>query len=145
MADAKAYMEKHQLEQFLSDAVNEAIKLDSDDPLRVISDYLRQFAKEKDLSDYEDDDDDVIGEHEEPVRPMMSGRRGQVAAKKLEIPEGWAPVTVAKGEAETAFLKDNLASNKLFKKCAADAQPARGRARFTACTPFAGAARTTVH
>ena len=41
----KAYIAKHNLEDELSNAVNQAIKLDSDDPYRVISDYLRQFAK----------------------------------------------------------------------------------------------------
>ena len=41
----KAYIAKHNLEDELSNALNQAIKLDSDDPYRVISDYLRQFAK----------------------------------------------------------------------------------------------------
>jgi len=41
------------LENELSNAVNQAIKLDSDDPYRVISDYLRQFAKETDDDDAE--------------------------------------------------------------------------------------------
>ena len=41
----KEYIAKHNLEDELSNAVNQAIKLDSDDPYRVISDYLRKFAK----------------------------------------------------------------------------------------------------
>ena len=41
----KDYIAKYNLEDELSNAVNHAIKLDSDDPYRVISDYLRQFAK----------------------------------------------------------------------------------------------------
>lgn len=41
----KDYIAKYNLEDELSNAVNQAIKLDSDDPFRVISDYLKQFAK----------------------------------------------------------------------------------------------------
>jgi hypothetical protein len=41
----KAYIAKWNLEDELSNAVNAAIKVDSDDPYRVISDYLKKFAK----------------------------------------------------------------------------------------------------
>ena len=41
----KEYIAKHNLEDELSNAVNQAIKLDSDDPYRVISDYLKTLAK----------------------------------------------------------------------------------------------------
>ena len=43
----KEYIAKYNLEEEeeLSAAVNEAIKLNSDDPFRVMSDYLRTKAK----------------------------------------------------------------------------------------------------
>ena len=41
----KDYIAKHNLEDELSNAVNHAIKLDSDDPFKVISEYLRKLAK----------------------------------------------------------------------------------------------------
>ena len=43
--NVKEYLKKYNLEDELSNAVNQAIKLQSDDPYRVISDYLKQFAK----------------------------------------------------------------------------------------------------
>ena len=45
LAAVKEYIAKWNLEDELSNAVNQAIKQDSDDPYRVISDYLRKFAK----------------------------------------------------------------------------------------------------
>ena len=45
----KAYIAKYNLEDELSNAVNQAIKLDSDDPFRVIADYLAKFAKARRL------------------------------------------------------------------------------------------------
>ena len=48
----KDYIAKYNLEDELSNAVNQAIKLDSDDPYRVISDYLRQFAKVRAAATY---------------------------------------------------------------------------------------------
>ena len=93
-------------------AQNQAIKLDSDDPYRVISDYLRKFAKDQD--EEEEDDDDVIPEGEEPVqRPV--GRRQQVVAAKLEIPEGWTPPIYEKSQADADFLENTMATNKLMK------------------------------
>jgi len=103
------------MEDELSNAVNQAIKLDSDDPYRVISDYLRKFAKDQD--EEEDDDDDVIPEGEEPVR-MPVGRRQQVVAAKLEIPDGWTPPVYEKSESDATFLKTSMASNKLMKSLA---------------------------
>ena len=111
----KEYIAKHNLEDELSNAVNQAIKLDSDDPYRVISDYLRKFAK--DQEDEEEDDDDIIPEGEEPV-PMVRGRRNQVVAAKFEVPEGWTPPKYEKDEASTAFLKETMATNRLMKALA---------------------------
>jgi len=112
----KEYIAKHNLEDELSNAVNHAIKLDSDDPYRVISDYLRKFAKDADDDDY-DDDDDVIPEGEEPVR-RPQGRRQQVAAAKFEVPENWTPPVYEKDAAAQVFLKESMASNKLMKSLA---------------------------
>lgn len=115
LQSVKEYIAKHNLEDELSNAVNQAIKLDSDDPYRVISDYLRKFAKEQD--EEEDDDDDVIPEGEEPVhRP--TGRRQQVVAAKLEIPDGWTPPTYEKTASESEFLETTMAGNKLMKSLA---------------------------
>ena len=38
------YIQKYGIEEKLSEAVNTAIKQESTDPFRVISDYLKQFA-----------------------------------------------------------------------------------------------------
>ena len=45
VAKVKAYIAKHDLEKELSNAVNEAIKQDAEDPYRVIIDYLKDFAQ----------------------------------------------------------------------------------------------------
>ena len=100
----------------LSNAVNQAIKLDSDDPYRVISDYLRQFANEKG-DDEDEDDDDVIPEGEEPQLRSI-GRRQVVAAKKLEVAADWTPPVYEKDEESQNFLKEVMATNKLMKSLA---------------------------
>jgi len=108
LAAVKSYIAKHNLESELSNAVNHAIKLDSDDPYRVISDYLRQFAKEQ------EEEDDVILEGEEPVRPMP-GRRAVVNAPKFEIPEDWVPPHFEKDDKDQEWLKEVMTTNKLLK------------------------------
>jgi len=114
----KDYIAKYNLEDELSNAVNHAIKLDSDDPFRVISDYLKKLAKNSgDGSDEEDDDDDIIPEGEEPV-PIVRGRREQVMAAALEVPSDWKPPIYEKDEASQKFLKETMASNKLMKSLA---------------------------
>ena len=45
LAAVKEYIAKYNLEDELSAGVNLAIKQNSDDPFRVISDYLRTLAK----------------------------------------------------------------------------------------------------
>jgi len=110
LAAVKSYIAKHNLESELSNAVNHAIKLDSDDPYRVISDYLRQFAKEQE----EEEEDDVILEGEEPVRPMP-GRRAVVNAPKFEIPEDWVPPHFEKDDKDQEWLKEVMNTNKLLK------------------------------
>ena len=112
----KEYIAKHNLEDELSNAVNQAIKLDSEDPYRVISDYLRQFAKEQD--EEMDDDDDVIPEGEEPAMPVNRGRRNQVVAAKFEVPDGWTPPKHEKPDSDCAFLKETMATNRLMKALA---------------------------
>jgi len=118
LAAVKAYISKHNLEDELSNAVNQAIKLDSDDPYRVISDYLKQFAKEKDDDEYDDADDDIMQEGEEPVQRPPPGRRGQVAAKKFEPPPDWSPPVFEKDDAAQEFLTDVMKTNKLMKNLA---------------------------
>lgn len=111
----KDYIKRHDLEDIMSNAVNEAIKLDSDDPCRVISEYVLKYAKARD-DDYSDDDDDVMAEGEEPV--MQKGRRQQVAAKKFEAPANWTAPKFDKEPAEHTFLIDTMESNKLMKNLA---------------------------
>ena len=41
----KEYIEKYDIENKLSEAVNAAIKAESTDPFKVISEYLKQFAE----------------------------------------------------------------------------------------------------
>ena len=109
----KEYIKKYNLEDELSNAVNQAIKLDSDDPYRVISDYLRKFAKvcthyhdsecppklrltrRQEQDEEEDEEDDVIQEGEEPVmRP--AGRRQQVCYHGNRQPDAlrWAAMSL---------------------------------------------------
>jgi len=112
-AAVKEYIAKYQLEDELSAAVNMAIKQNSDDPFGVISEYLKTLANEKD----DDDDDDVIMEEDEQSVPAMKprGRRDQVMAAAVDIPEGFAPPVYEKSSAQTAWLKDVLDNNKLTK------------------------------
>jgi len=110
----KAYIAKWNLEDELSNAVNAAIKVDSDDPYRVISDYLKKFAKETDEDEDMDDDEDVIREEDEPVRRPV-GRRQQVQAKKLEVPDDWKPPVIDKPDEDKAFLQESMKVNKLMK------------------------------
>ena len=110
----KAYIAKYNLEEELSNAVNEAIKLDSDDPYKVISDYLKKFANKDDEDDYDEDDDEIIAEDDEPVMRAV-GRRGQVAAKAFEVPKDWVAPVYEKTADEAAFLKEVMATNKLMK------------------------------
>ena len=67
---------------------------------------LRFFAlpPSQDQDEEEDDDDDVIPEGEEPVRRPI-GRRQQVVAAKLEIPDGWTPPVYEKSDSDAQFLK----------------------------------------
>ena len=55
------YLTQFGIEQHISNAVNMAIKQNSDDPFRVISDYLRKLAKDQDASA---EDDEVTDELE---------------------------------------------------------------------------------
>jgi len=84
----------------------------------VISEYLRKLAKNSgDGSDYEEDDDDIIPEGEEPV-PIVRGRREQVMAASFEVPADWKPPVHEKDEPSQKFLKETMASNKLMKSLA---------------------------
>ena len=111
----KEYIAKYNIEDEVSNAVNHAIKMDSDNPYLVISEYLRQFAKDKGDDEEEvDDEDDVMAEGEEPVI-RRAGRRGQVAAKELEAPPGWKPPKQHKSAADASFLREVMANNKLMR------------------------------
>ena len=46
------------------------------------------------------------------------GRRQQVVATAVEIPDGWTPPVYDKTEAETTFLLETMATNKLMKSLA---------------------------
>lgn len=46
------------------------------------------------------------------------GRRGQVIAPSVKVPDGWKPPVHAKSDEENKFLKESLAANKLFKNLA---------------------------
>jgi len=108
----KAYIAKHDLEKELSNAVNEAIKQDAEDPYRVIIEYLKDFALE------EDDDDDIIEEHMEMPTMKPRGQRAGVMAAKFEVPTDWtAPVFEKDAEAES-FLKSVMEENRLMKSLA---------------------------
>jgi len=113
----KDYIAKYNLEEELSNAVNQAIKLDSDDPYRVISDYLRAKAKEPEDDEEPEDEDDVIAEGDEPV-VRSTGRRNQVAAKKFEVPDNWTAPKYEKPEGTKAWLKSVMETNKLMKNLA---------------------------
>eukprot|EP00966_Prymnesium_polylepis_P124417 2877190-Prymnesium_polylepis.1 len=80
----KAYLAKWDIENELTNAVNLAVKEDSDDPYRIISDYLRALAKEQD--DEDDDEDDIIMEGDE--MPVMAPRtqRAGVCKKTAHSP-----------------------------------------------------------
>jgi len=108
VAKVKAYIAKHDLEKELSNAVNEAIKQDAEDPYRVIIDYLKDFAQE------EEDEDEIIEEHEMPVMKPR-GKREQVIAEKFEPPKDWKPPVIEKSAEDETFLKDTMLNNKLMK------------------------------
>eukprot|EP00325_Prymnesiales_sp_UTEX-LB-985_P027204 CAMPEP_0174733464 /NCGR_PEP_ID=MMETSP1094-20130205/61362_1 /TAXON_ID=156173 /ORGANISM="Chrysochromulina brevifilum, Strain UTEX LB 985" /LENGTH=353 /DNA_ID=CAMNT_0015936123 /DNA_START=41 /DNA_END=1102 /DNA_ORIENTATION=+ len=117
LAAVKEYIAKYNLEDELSNGVNLAIKQNSDDPFRVISDYLRTLAKDGG-DEEEEDDDDIIHEGEEEPMPVNRGRRQQVVAAKVEVPTGWKPKVVPKDDASATFLKDAMKSNRLMKSLA---------------------------
>jgi len=116
LAAVKEYIAKYNLEDELSNGVNLAIKQNSDDPFRVISDYLRTLAKDADEED--EDEDDIIQEGDEMPMPVNRGRRQQVVAAKVDVPSDWKPKVVPKDEASAKFLKDSMASNRLMKNLA---------------------------
>ena len=89
LAAVKEYIAKYNLEDELSTAVNMAIKQDSDDPFRVIADYLATLAK--DVEEEGEDDDEIIEEGMEIPAMQPRGRRNQVMAAKFEVPSGWTP------------------------------------------------------
>jgi len=117
LTSVRQYLTKFGIEEQVSNAVNMAIKQNSDDPFRIISDYLRTLAKNQ-----EDDDeaDEIIDEQEEMLlmakrTANIRRRRGQVSAAALQIPTGWSPPVHEKSQAAKDFLKDVLATNRLMK------------------------------
>jgi len=112
LAAVKAYITKFDLERELSNAVNLAIKEDAPDPYRVIIDYL------KDLTQEEDDDEDIIEEHMDIPAMKPRGKREQVMATQFEVPTDWKPPDHPKSEEEIAFLKEVMSNNRLMKSLA---------------------------
>ena len=113
-AAVKDYIAKYQLEDELSAAVNLAIKQNSDDPFGVISAYLKTLST---AEDYDDEDDDVIEEEDEPMIPQTKprGRREQVMAVAVEIPPDFKPPVYEKAPDVEEWLKQTIATNKLMK------------------------------
>ena len=115
-ATLKAYIEKHNLEDVLSNAVNLAIQQDSDDPCWVMSEYLKTLCTHVD--DECEDDEDVIPEGQEIPVMKARGRRDQVMAASIEAPDDWTPPVYDKSEADMAWLKNVVSTNPLMKNLA---------------------------
>lgn len=116
LAAVKEYIAKYNLEDELSTAVNMAIKQDSDDPFRVIADYLSMLANE--TEEEEEDDDDIIEEGMEIPAMQPRGRRNQVMAQQFEVPQDWAAPIYEKSDVAKTFLKETMATNRLMKSLA---------------------------
>jgi len=116
-ASVKEYIAQYKLEDELSYAVNLAIKQNSDDPYLVIAEYMKTLSTTE-VDD--DDDDDVIAEEDEQQIPVMQKRvrHKQVIAKAIEIPDDWKAPVFEKTAAQSEFLVDAMAKNKLFKNLA---------------------------
>ena len=115
-AAVKEYIAKYQLEDELSAAVNMAIKANSDNPYKVISDYLKTLANPE-SDDEADDDDDMMEEEEEAAMPVTKprGRRAQVMAVKVDVPADFKPPVYPKTPEVEAWLSEVMDSNKLMK------------------------------
>ena len=113
-AAVKEYIAKYQLEDELSAAVNMAIKQNSDNPFKVISDYLKTLAND---DDDDEDEDDVMDEAEEELMPVTKprGRRAQVMAAKVDIPADFKPPVYPKSPEVEAWLAEVMDENKLMK------------------------------
>jgi len=111
----KEYISKYNLEDELSNAVNLAIKQKSDDPFLVISDYLKTLRNGADEDDDDDDDDGCIEEGQDMPVMKARGRRDQVMAPKVEIPDDYVPPSYEKSDQEMEFLKQVMVTNKLMK------------------------------
>ena len=69
------YIKKYNLEDELSHAVNLAIKENSDDPFKVISEYTKGLSKAGDDEDEDEDEDEVVTEEQEMKMPPLKGRK----------------------------------------------------------------------
>ena len=116
-AAVKEYISKYQLEDELSAAVNMAIKANSDNPFKLISEYLKTLADPESDDDADDDDDDMMEEEEEAAMPATKprGRRAQVMAVKVDIPADFKPPVYPKSPEIEAWLSEVMDSNKLMK------------------------------
>ena len=112
-AAVKEYIAKYQLEDELSAAVNIAIKQNSDNPFKVISEYLKTLSNDDD----EDEEDDIIQEAEEEKIPTTKprGRRAQVMSVKVDIPANFKPPVYPKAPEVEAWLAEVMEENKLMK------------------------------
>merc|ERR1740139_1249237 len=115
-AAVKEYISKYQLEDELSAAGNMAIKANSDNPFKLISDYLKTLADPED-SEADDDDDDMMEEEGEASMPATKprGRRAQVMAVKVDIPADFKPPVYPKSPEVEAWLSEVMDENKLMK------------------------------
>lgn len=111
----KDYIDKYHLEEELSAAVNMAISQDSDDPFWVISVYLKSLSNKG--QDEDDDDEHETMQEDEQTIPQMQGRgrRAQVIAPTVEIPDDWKAPKFDKSEEDRAFLLETMETNKLMK------------------------------
>jgi len=80
----------------------------------VISDYLKTLRTgDDDDDDY--DNNDVIEEGQEMPVMKARGRRDQVMAPKVEIPDGYKPPVYEKDDSANEFLSGVMKTNKLMK------------------------------
>jgi cAMP-dependent protein kinase regulator len=117
VAQVQEYIKKYNLEDELSHAVNLAIKENSDDPFKVISEYTKGLSKGAGDEDEDEDEDEVVTEEQEMKMPVLKGRKRheQVMAAAVEVPAGWTPPAYEKTDSEAAFLKETIETNRLMK------------------------------
>ena len=84
------YIKKYNLEDELSHAVNLAIKENSDDPFKVISEYTKGLSKGAGDEDEDEDEDEVVTEEQEMKMPVLKGRKRHEQVRAPPPPPGGA-------------------------------------------------------